>query len=206
MRLLFYNSNVSLNLNVSQPLELCKSALDYIETRNEDRFIQEVLIGLAEANFENLKIHKSLARLYKSIQVISKVTTEEKLLRFKKLTINGIIYQEVLSDNDYELYVNIIDELTDMEFIILNHIYNIEKEHKDETINIPISDEIGNRLLFQLDMDAELFSSYIGRLKAKGLINSAHGHWLSYSTPFYLNIVDGRTSVLFQKLVDFINR
>ncbi len=111
-------------VDCANPLGLCKKALETIEGHNRDRFIQEVLDGLKDVDAQSLDVVKSLQLLYKSSQVISKAMTKDKLNRFKNLTINGIINQNSLSDNDYETYLNIVDKLTDDEFIYL---YNLVK-------------------------------------------------------------------------------
>lgn len=106
-------------IDMTNPLSICKLGLKKIEEHNRDRFIQEVLNGLKSVDTESLQAEKSLHRLYKSLQVISKATTQDKINRFKTLTINGILKQDLLTDEDYELYVRITDELTDSEFICL---------------------------------------------------------------------------------------
>ncbi len=186
------------------PLNLCKEALTYIETRNEDNFIKGVLDKTKKIDTQSLDAVKSLKRLYKSVQVIAKATTNDKIERFKRLTVNGICYPDRISDSDYELYVNIIDELSDTEFLILYKINQIENEHIGEKFNNPVSEEIGKILLSDLNMDLELFTSYIFRLKAKGLIVYAHGHWMSMNTPFFVGIVDGKISKLYKNLLEFI--
>ena len=186
------------------PLDLCKEALTYIETRNEDNFIKGVLDETEKIDTQSLDAVKSLKRLYKSVQVIAKATTNDKIERFKKLTVNGICYPNKISDSDYDLYVNIIDELSDKEFLILYKINQIENEHIGEKFNNPISEEVGKILLSDLNMDSELFTSYIFRLKAKGLIVDAHGHWMSMDTPFFIGIVDGKISKLYKNLLNFI--
>ena len=186
------------------PLDLCKEALTYIETHNEDNFINEVLNETKKIDTQSLDAVKSLERLYKSVQVIAKATTNDKIERFKKLTVNGICYPNKISDSDYDLYVNIIDELSDKEFLILYKINQIENEHIGEKFNNPISEEVDKILLSDLNMDSELFTSYIFRLKAKGLIVDAHGHWMSMDTPFFIGIVDGKISKLYKNLLNFI--
>ncbi len=186
------------------PLNLFKEALTYIETRNEDNFIKGVLDETKKIDTQSLDAVKSLKRLYKSVQVIAKATTNDKIERFKRLTVNGICYPDRISDSDYELYVNIIDELSDTEFLILYKINQIENEHIGEKFNNPVSEEIGKILLSDLNMDLELFTSYIFRLKAKGLIVDAHGHWMSMDTPFFVGIVDGKISKLYKNLLEFI--
>jgi len=188
------------------PLDLCKEALTYIETRNEDNFINEVLNETKKIDTQSLDAVKSLERLYKSVQVIAKATTNDKIERFKKLTVNGICYPDRISDSDYELYVNIIDELSDTEFLILYKINKIENEHIGEKFNNPVTEEIGKILLSDLNMDSKLFTSYIFRLKAKGLIVDAHGHWMSMDTPFFVGIVDGKISKLYKNLLEFIEK
>ncbi len=64
--------------------------------------------------------------------------------------------------------------------------------------------QISKERLSDLSMDTGLFSSYVHRLKARGLIVDAHGHSLSYDTPFFISMVDGKISVLFKKLLTFI--
>ncbi len=104
---------------VENPLGLCKKALETIEEHNRDRFIQEVLDGLKDVDTKSLDAEKSLQRLYKSVQVIAKAMTQDKLNRFKNLTINGIINQNSLSDDNYDLFVRLTDTLVDMEYVYL---------------------------------------------------------------------------------------
>ena len=113
------NSGITV-VDCSNPFGLCKKALETIEDRNKDRFIQKVLDGIATVDTESLEAEKSLARLYKSSQVISKALTQDKINRFKTLTINGILEQNSLSDDDYDLFVRLTDMLTDLEFLYLD--------------------------------------------------------------------------------------
>ncbi|MCD7780310.1 MAG: hypothetical protein LUH05_06520 [Candidatus Gastranaerophilales bacterium] len=190
--------------NFNNPVDLCKDALNYIETKNEDSFINNVLNGVNEIDIQSLDAVKSLKRLYKSVQVIQKAITNDKIERYKKLTVNGIFYQDKISDSDYELYINLIDELNDTEFLILYKINQLENKHIGETFNAHISEEISKNLLSDLDMEPDLFASYISRLKAKGLITDVHGHWISMNTPFYIGIVDGKISTFYKQLLEFL--
>lgn len=106
-------------VDISSPLGACKLALEKIEEHNRDSFIEQVIQGLSKVDIESLDAVKSLQRLYKSLQVISKATTQDKINRFKNLTINGICQQEMLSDVDYDLFVRLTDTLTDAEFMYL---------------------------------------------------------------------------------------
>lgn len=106
-------------IDIQNPLGICKLGLKKIEEHNRNRFITEVLSGLTPVDTQSLQAERSLHRLYKSLQVISKATTQDKINRFKTLTINGILEQHSLTDEDYELYVRITDELTDSEYIYL---------------------------------------------------------------------------------------
>lgn len=112
-------------VDLANPLSACKLALETLEEHNKDRFIEDVLKGLRNVDTESLKAEKSLERLYKSLQVIAKATTQDKINRFKKLTINGIIYQNSTSDNDYELYLSLVDNLNDMEILVLKYLLDI---------------------------------------------------------------------------------
>ncbi len=183
-----------------------KSALEKLEKHNEDRFIDLVFNGRTKIDIQSLDAARNLKRLYKSIQVVSKAITQEKIDRFVKLTVNGIIAQEQISDEDYELFVNIVDELTDQEFLILHTINEFELPHIGETINDPLSNQISEQLIASLNMDEDLFKSYVSRLKAKGLILSIPGGFISHNTPFFINIVDGNISVLYKKLIEFLEK
>lgn len=112
------------------PLGLCKKALETIEEHNRDRFIQEVLDGLKDVDTTSLDAEKSLKRLYKSSQVISKAMTQDKINRFKNLTINGIINQNSLSDDNYDLFVRLTDTLVDIEYIYLYTLVKFERSKK----------------------------------------------------------------------------
>jgi|GEM_PF-1609947 len=102
------------------PVDACKKALHSIKEKKKDKFLNDILQDLIKIDASDLLAEKSIERLYKSLQVIAKVTTEEKINRFKKLTINGIIYQNETTENEYELYLNILDSITEYEFIILS--------------------------------------------------------------------------------------
>ena len=192
--------------NLASPTSILKASLDNIENKNEEEFINSVLSNLVNIDIQSLDAVRSLNRLYKSLLVISKATTQEKIDRFIELTVNGIIAQEQLSDEDYELFVNIVDELTDQEFLILHTINKFELPHIGETINNPLSNQISEQLIASLNMDEDLFKSYVSRLKAKGLILSIPGGFISHNTPFFINIVDGNISVLYKKLIEFLEK
>lgn len=102
--------------------------------------------------------------------------------------------------------MNIVDELTDQEFLILHTINEFELPHIGETINNPLSNQISEQLIASLNMDEDLFKSYVSRLKAKGLILSIPGGFISHYTPFFINIVDGNISVLYKKLIEFLEK
>ena len=109
----------------ASPVDVWKLGFQIIKDKKDENFLNDVLNGVKNVTVENIKAEKSLERLYKSLQVIAKATTNEKIERFKRFTINGMIYQNEISDNDYELYLNILDNLTDKEFIILSIINKI---------------------------------------------------------------------------------
>ncbi len=192
-------------VDTSNPLSACKKALEQIEQNNEDKFIENVLNDVNSAGIESLDAVKSLKRLYRVTQVINKAITQDKINRFKYLTVNSILKQNSISDEEFELFVNIVDELTDIEYIMLLEIYKIEKQHEGESFNNKQND-IENYLLNKLNISAGIFSSYVNRLKSKGLIIDAHGVFLSYDTPFYVNIVDGKISEMFANLLQFIEK
>ena len=213
-------------VNVSNPLSICKIALEQIEQHNEDRFIENVINDINIADIESLNAVKSLKRLYKVIQVINKATTQDKINHFRKLTVNGIINQECLSDDDFELFVNIIDNLTDLEFIILSAIHRIENEHLGEAYDLTTSKNTEKELLKELNMDNDLFISYITLLKGKGMITpltgkaykggnenpeltdvifTADATIITSNEDFCINNVNGHVSTLFKQLLKYIN-
>ncbi len=189
-------------VDVSSPLGACKRALEQVEQRNEDRFIESVLNDVNAADIESLDAVKSLKRLYKVIQVVNKAITQDKINRFKTLTVNGIINQESLSDDNFELFVNIIDELTDTEYSLLVEIYNIEKK-EGKSFNMkrgPVIDQILEKFQFSMDF----LESYIYRLKAMGLLTNEHGFYNNGNTLVYKGIVDGKLSDMATGLIKFI--
>ena len=97
-----------------------KMAFEYVEEHATNNLIEEVLNGLKDVNVSGLEPYKMVIRLYKTNQVIAKAITNDKIQRFKNLTINGIIFQKELSDNDYETFVELTDRLTDEEFLFLS--------------------------------------------------------------------------------------
>ena len=153
---------------MTNPLSLCKLGLKKVEEHNRDRFIQEVLTGLKSVDTESLQAEKSLHRLYKSLQVISKATTQDKINRFKSLTINSILEQNSLTDEDYELYIRITDELTDSEFIYLYKLTkgiskDINEYDKFRTLYNNIKDDLKNELGFSDDKILCIRNSLVGR-------------------------------------------
>ena len=213
-------------VDVSSPLGACKRALEQVEQRNEDQFIENVLNDVNKADIESLDAVSSLKRLYRVIQVINKATTQDKINRFKQLTVNGIINQESISDDNYELFVNIIDDLTDLEFIILSAIHRIENEHLGEGYDLIISKNAEKELLKELNMDNDLFISYITLLKGKGMITPLKGKAykggnenpeltdvifttdatiITGNEDFCINNVNGHVSILFRQLLEYIN-
>ena len=160
----------------TSPLEGCKLVLQQIKDKREDQFINDVLEGVKKIDSSDLNAEKSLSRLYKTLQVIAKATTQDKINRFKKLTINGIIYQKETSENEYELFLNILDSLTEEEFVILLDIF------KNKGIN---------------SQNQEIVC-YLQMLNSKGLIKlepSLNG-----------NMVFKDISIIGKKFMEFINR
>lgn len=191
-------------IDISSPLSACKLVLENIEQRNQDRFIENVLSELKNVDAKSLDLYKSLKRLYFSVQVINKVITEEKRKRLLRLTVNGIINQSKIQDDIYELYVNIINELTDTEFLLLLKIDEIEKQHENETMNIQTENKIGEQLINELRLSKDTFDSYIARLKSKGLILDLGGGFINYKSPFFSTFIHGNISLLFKELHNFI--
>ena len=72
------------------------------------------------------------------------------------------------------------------------------------SINESLSKQLSKELLSFVNMDEALFKSYVSRLKAKGLIVKQHGTTLTKNTKFCINIVDGNISVLYKKLIEFL--
>lgn len=197
-------ANIDPVSGIINPLGLCKIVFEMVEKSNVDNFITAVLTDKKLADIKSIDSVKPLKRLYRATQAIHKATTQEKINRFKKLTVNGILNQDSLSDDNFELFVNIIDELTDTEFIMLTKIYHIEQEHKGERFNAK-QDEIENKILKELEMNKGMFVSYVHRLKSKGLIVEAHGFFMNYNTPFYVSMVNGKISEMAEKLIEFIH-
>ncbi len=161
-------------VDISNPLSACKLALNKFEEHNRDRFIEQVLQGLKNADTESLKADKSLQRLYKSIQVVSKATTQEKLNRFKSLTTNGIVKQNSLSDEDYDLFLRITDELTDTEFLYLYYLVktvpqNITDDNQFSAYCKEAREKFKNELNCSNDLILFVLNSLIGR----GLLDTA---------------------------------
>lgn len=107
------------------PIASLKLGLQLIKDKREEQFLTDLLSSLTHIGLKDINANKSLEKIYKSLQVIAKATTQEKINRFKKLTINGIFYQNSTSDNDYELYLSLVDNLNDEEFLALKYLLDI---------------------------------------------------------------------------------
>ncbi len=209
------------------PLGLCKIVFDMVEKSNVDNFITAVLTDKKLADIKSLDTVKPLKRLYRATQAIHKVMTQEKINRFKLLTVNGIRNKESLSDDKFELFINLIDELTDTEFLIMSIINRIEEEHSGEKFDIKVSKATEKQILAELSMDNYTFISYITRLKGKGMITplissvninseemkEIYGDMILTSgsteeganAAFCINNVNGHVSELFKQLLEYIN-
>lgn len=210
----------------ASPIDICKLGFQIIKDKKEEAFINDVLNSKANVDTSVFKTQKLLERLYKVTQVIAKATTQDKINRFKKLTINGIIYQNEISDDDYELYLNILDNLTDNEFLILsiinklwpiirinfnsnqfaNYSGEITLSNLDEVIalgrnndtNIFISEGTLIKILQEATSLQDEIRNYICILYSKGLIESV-------TTKDRTMRVD-KISTLGRKFVEFINK
>ena len=162
----------------SSPIDVAKLGFQIIKDKKEETFLNEVLNEVTNVTAADINAIKSLERLYKSLQVIAKATTQDKITRFKNLTINGIISQNELSDNNYELYLRLIDELTDEEFIYLNSLV----KNLDRTLNFNNDSEENKELISQyekaneliklkLELSDEKLDLYRNTLAGKGLVN-----------------------------------
>ncbi len=163
------------------PIAACKLGLQQIKDRKEEQFIKEVLEDLKKIDLKDIQVEKSLAKLYKSLQVIAKATTQEKINRFKKLTVNGIIYQNSTSENDYDLYLRLVDELNDSEFLVLNYLLEITIPNgKDKNIKTFYS---------KTGIDRQKLKSFLQRLESFGvaeeerLINTVSENESCFSRP-----------------------
>ncbi len=191
-------------VDVSSPLGACKRALEQVEQRNEDRFIENVLNDVNAADIESLDAVKSLKRLYRVIQVINKAITQDKINRFKTLTVNGIINQDKIDDSQFELFVNIIDELTDIEFVILDEINKLEIASKNDKF-ILNQDMLVEAMAKTLNISINQLESFMYRLKAKGMITGAYGFDYAQNALLYKGVIDGKLSNMAKELLDFIN-
>ena len=189
-------------VDVSSPLGACKRALEQVEQRNEDIFIENVLNDVNAADIESLDAVKSLKRLYRVIQVINKAITQDKINRFKTLTVNGIINQDKIDDSQFELFVNIIDELTDIEFVILDEINKLEIASKNDKF-ILNQDMLVEAMAKTLNINQ--LESFMYRLKAKGMITGAYGFDYAQNALLYKGVIDGKLSNMAKELLDFIN-
>jgi len=143
------------------PIAACKLGLQQIKEKREEQFIQEVLEDLKKVDLKDIQAEKSLSKLYKSLQVIAKATTQEKINRFKKLTVNGIIYQNSTSEDDYGLYLRLVDELNDSEFLVLNYLLEITIPNgKDKSIKTFYS---------ETGIDKQKLKSFLQRLESFGV-------------------------------------
>ena len=187
---------------VENPLALCKKALETIEEHNRDRFIQEVLDGLKDVDTTSLDAEKSLQRLYKSSQVISKAMTQDKINRFKNLTINGIISQNSLSDDNYDLFVRLTDTLVDMEYVYL---YTFAKYIP---ITISKDDTVSTRNIFnngKRNVERELQEQYgMSDSNLNFIRNSLAGYGLVNLAAAFGGLAFNGLSDIAYKYIDFV--
>ncbi len=142
--------NISNSIPVIPGLNTVGGILLAINYSRQEKFLFDIIEERQKITLEDL-INKEafLKRFYLTSQVVAKAQTQEKYEHFKKLLLNSTLFE--ISDNDYELYNNIIDDLTNEEFVYLVAIY---KESKD------------------LQIDREKREVVKQRLESKGLMNS----------------------------------
>ena len=159
---LIYDYILEFGLQIpDNPIAACKIGMQKIKDKKKDQFINDVLGDLKNIDLKDIEAEKSLAKLYKSLQVIAKATTQEKINRFKKLTVNGIIYQDEISENDYELYLRLVEELTDIEFLILSIIYELHS-------NILVHNKIDQSCKYGEEINWTNLRKTVNKLKTNG--------------------------------------
>lgn len=211
------------------PCEIITNILDNCVKKEEENFIESVLKNEKIIDQNSLEIFERFDRLRKTMLVIWKVKTEEKKKHFFNLTINGLLQKDNITDDKYDIFVQILDELSDIEFNMLMAICEIEDAHKNQKYDPKISIDAERELLTKLDMSREDFLAFVSRLKGKGLIVpltfsvsnddktfgdsdevmplciSNGGNVYGDIEEFYINAVDGHVSKLFKNLLCFIN-
>ena len=155
------------------PTNTLKMCLEFVEEHSISSFLAEVEKGLQIIDIESLDKYKALKRLYRIKQVIAKAITNDKILRFKNLAINGIVCKNAISDNEYETFVEITDQLNDDEFLYLSQVVknipkNSYKEYKEfREMYQSIIPKLKSLYGFSDDKILYLRNSLIG----KGLLN-----------------------------------
>lgn len=111
----------------------CQLGLSKLKEQREEKFISDVLNDLKAIGIKELKTEQFLSRLYLTSLVIAKAQTHDKYIRFKSLIVNSTIFK--ISDDEYELYKDIIESISDIEFLILKYLRDITiPDGKDKDI------------------------------------------------------------------------
>lgn len=94
--------------------------------KRQEQFLIDVIEDRLKISQSEVDKTSFLKRFYLTSQVVAKAQTQEKYNRFKKLLLNSTLFE--VADDDYELYNNLIDELTDKEFVFLSHISKLKQQ------------------------------------------------------------------------------
>lgn len=211
------------------PCKIISTILDNYVKKEEENFIESVLNNEKIIDQNSLEMFEHLDRLRKTMLVIWKVKTEEKKKHFFNLTVNGLLQKGNITDDEYDIFVQMLDELSDIEFKMLMAICEIEDAHKNQKYDSKLSIDAERELLTRLGMTMDIFLAFVSRLKGKGLIVpltfsisnddktfvdsdevvplciSNGGNVYGDIEEFYINAVDGHVSKLFKNLLCFIN-
>lgn len=177
---------------------ICKE----LESFKQKGFMEQVLNGLKDIDMTIVEKNDFLNRFYLTFETIKKAQSDDKIKLLTLLFNKSIIFYSEITNDDFELFIKIIDTLTYKEFIILKILYDAENDVISKAKNSKTTtDDAFKKIQVTLDISKEDIEGYIDRLKGQGLIEIIEG---LASADMKLHC--GDVSSLFKKLMDFLDK
>lgn len=184
------------------PCSYINNVCKELESFKQKEFMEQVLNELKDIDMTIVEKNDFLNRTYLTSEVIKKAQSNDKIKLLTLLFVKSIIFYSELNNDDFELFIKIIDSLTYKEFIILKALLDEERKLiKKLKASKDATEDAYNGIKEKLKIDDKQLRGYIDRLKGQGLLEMLSGF---ASTELRLHC--GNTSQLFKNLVDFLDK
>jgi len=216
----FYKKGLIIGQNITlDPFSAVNLVCKKLEEIKQKTFAEQVAKGLKYVDMSDVNKDDFLNRFYLIFEAVKKAQTNEKIELLTLLFNKSIILYSEISNDDYELFVRIVDSLTYNEFIILkilskeeNNLITLgtkymetatEEAYKEikKTLMMKATEEAYTEIKNTLMINQSELVGYTDRLKGQGLLEMLAG--LASDD---LRLDCGNTSQLFKNLIEFLDK